>query len=207
MGVVTTRTWHQQAGRYRRGEQAVRRSEIAILRLDRGRMVVRWAAILTLASVFTVPGARAHIDTPLTPLRFLLAEWEATDTPSGDRGGRELELRDSAEASFSHLNAARRGAQRKYTSSRPVRKSAGEQSWKGAVTEHVPGRTRYCFASALSHGVYRGVSAVRTELAVAVSVGPAVTSLSGDAPPFVPWMSREASAPLSGADQAQQQQQ
>ena len=57
-----------------------------------------------------------------------------------------------------------------------------------------------------TRGVYKGVSAVRTELAVGVRVGPALASLSGEAPPFVPWMSREAAAPLSGADQAQQQQ-
>jgi transglutaminase-like putative cysteine protease len=58
-----------------------------------------------------------------------------------------------------------------------------------------------------TRGVYSGASAVRTELAVGVSVAPAVASLSDDAPPFVPWMSREAAAPLSGADPAQQQQQ
>jgi len=56
-----------------------------------------------------------------------------------------------------------------------------------------------------TRGVYKGVSAVRTELAVGVSVGPALASFTGDAPPFVPWMSRDAAAPLSGADQSQQQ--
>jgi transglutaminase-like putative cysteine protease len=58
-----------------------------------------------------------------------------------------------------------------------------------------------------TRGVYKGVSAVRTELAVGVSVGPALAALSGHAPPFVPWMSRDAAAPLSGADPAQSQQQ
>ena len=56
-----------------------------------------------------------------------------------------------------------------------------------------------------TRGVYKGVSAVRTELAVGVSVGPALASFTGDAPPFVPWMSRDATAPLSGADPSQQQ--
>jgi transglutaminase-like putative cysteine protease len=58
-----------------------------------------------------------------------------------------------------------------------------------------------------TRGVYKGITAVRSELAVGVSVGPALASLSGEAPPFVPWMSREAPAPLSGSDSAQQQQQ
>ena len=58
-----------------------------------------------------------------------------------------------------------------------------------------------------TRGVYKGVSAVRTELAVGVSVGPARASFTGQAPPFVPWMSRDAAAPLSSADPAPSQQQ
>ena len=55
------------------------------------------------------------------------------------------------------------------------------------------------------------MSAVRSELAVAVRVGPVRSAASGDALPFVPWMSREAGAPLGTDDQgrtsSQQQQQ
>jgi transglutaminase-like putative cysteine protease len=42
-----------------------------------------------------------------------------------------------------------------------------------------------------TRGVFKGVSAVRTELAVAVLVG-AAHSVSNDPLPFVPWMSRDA---------------
>jgi len=58
-------------------------------------------------------------------------------------------------------------------------------------------------------GVFKGVSAVRSELAVAVRVGPAQTTM-GDPLPFVPWMSREAdgtSVVTPSASQQQQQQQ
>jgi transglutaminase-like putative cysteine protease len=48
-----------------------------------------------------------------------------------------------------------------------------------------------------TRGVYKGVSAVRSELAVAVRVGAARPSVSGEALPFVPWMSRDAAGPLS----------
>jgi transglutaminase-like putative cysteine protease len=58
-----------------------------------------------------------------------------------------------------------------------------------------------------TRGVYKGTTAVRSELAVGVSVGPALAGTSGEAPPFVPWMSREAAAPLGTSDSAQQQQQ
>jgi transglutaminase-like putative cysteine protease len=57
-----------------------------------------------------------------------------------------------------------------------------------------------------TRGVFKGMSAVRSELAVGVSVGAALAGFGGDAPPFVPWMSREAGAPLGGSDSAQQQQ-
>jgi transglutaminase-like putative cysteine protease len=42
-----------------------------------------------------------------------------------------------------------------------------------------------------TRGVFRGVSAVRSELAVAVRVGSAQSG-AGDPAPFIPWMSREA---------------
>jgi transglutaminase-like putative cysteine protease len=58
-----------------------------------------------------------------------------------------------------------------------------------------------------TRGVYRGVTAVRTELSVGVRVGPVLASLGGQAPPFVPWMSRDASAPLGGGEPPAQQQQ
>src|SRR5207244_4383991 len=50
-------------------------------------MVVRWAAIITLSFALAVPGTRAYTETPMKPLRFLLGEWEAVGTPSGERGG------------------------------------------------------------------------------------------------------------------------
>jgi transglutaminase-like putative cysteine protease len=55
-----------------------------------------------------------------------------------------------------------------------------------------------------TRGVFKGVSAVRSELAVSVSVASAQPVLAGDVPPFVPWMSREASAPLASDDGGQQ---
>jgi transglutaminase-like putative cysteine protease len=51
-----------------------------------------------------------------------------------------------------------------------------------------------------TRGVFKGSSAMRSELAVAVSIGSGVPGFSSDATPFVPWMSREASAPLSASD-------
>jgi transglutaminase-like putative cysteine protease len=55
-----------------------------------------------------------------------------------------------------------------------------------------------------TRGVYQGVSAVRSELAVAVTVGP-VKSTGNEVMPFVPWMSREAEAPLTDQSASQQQ--
>ncbi len=53
-----------------------------------------------------------------------------------------------------------------------------------------------------TRGVFKGRSAVRSELGVAVTVGsaPAATAL-----PFVPWMSRDAVAPMGDDDASQQQ--
>jgi len=58
-----------------------------------------------------------------------------------------------------------------------------------------------------TRGVFKGLSAVRSELAVGVSVGTESVGIAGGAPPFVPWMSREAPAPLGDLTGAQQQQQ
>jgi transglutaminase-like putative cysteine protease len=60
-----------------------------------------------------------------------------------------------------------------------------------------------------TRGVFKGRTAVRSELAVAVRVGTARGSaVSDEVPSFVPWMSREAAPPASdaGSDQQQQQQ-
>jgi transglutaminase-like putative cysteine protease len=56
-----------------------------------------------------------------------------------------------------------------------------------------------------TRGIYKGASAVRSELAVAVKVGPA-PSPSGELTMFTPWLSREAGAPISDAAEQQQQQ-
>jgi transglutaminase-like putative cysteine protease len=58
-----------------------------------------------------------------------------------------------------------------------------------------------------TRGVYKGLTAVRTELAVGVRVGPALARIAGDPSPFIPWMSRDASAPLSDSETVQRQQQ
>jgi hypothetical protein len=59
--------------------------------------------------------------------------------------------------------------------------------------------------------VYKGVSAVSSELAVAVRIGPVQPQSLHliDVVPFTPWMSRDASAPLrdNETDLQQQQQQ
>jgi transglutaminase-like putative cysteine protease len=64
-----------------------------------------------------------------------------------------------------------------------------------------------------TRGVYKGVTAVSTELAVAVRVAPVKAPVSGDVLPFTPWMSRDAGVPLPDSvdverqHQEQQQQQ
>jgi transglutaminase-like putative cysteine protease len=60
-----------------------------------------------------------------------------------------------------------------------------------------------------TRGVFKGASAVRSELAVAVAVaaGPAAGAFGGEMPAFVPWMSHEALAPRLDLDADQQQQQ
>jgi transglutaminase-like putative cysteine protease len=57
-----------------------------------------------------------------------------------------------------------------------------------------------------TRGVYKGVSAVRSELGVSVRVGPVRSPLASDVVPFTPWMSRDAGAPLRDEEQSQQQQ-
>ncbi len=59
-----------------------------------------------------------------------------------------------------------------------------------------------------TRGVYKGLSAVRSELSVAVRIGPVSSAISGDLLPFTPWMSRDANAPVvDGGGVASQQQQ
>jgi transglutaminase-like putative cysteine protease len=53
-----------------------------------------------------------------------------------------------------------------------------------------------------TRGVYKGITAVRSELAVAVRVGSLRPAGGTDVLPFVPWMSREAGAPLGDVDEA-----
>jgi transglutaminase-like putative cysteine protease len=53
-----------------------------------------------------------------------------------------------------------------------------------------------------TRGVYKGVSAVRSELAVAVTMGSLRGTVSGDVLPFVPWMSRDASSASSGLEES-----
>ena len=59
-----------------------------------------------------------------------------------------------------------------------------------------------------TRGVYKGLSVVRSELAVSVSVGPVKDTSMSDIVPFTPWRSRDADAPQQGdaAEQKQQQQ-
>ena len=56
-----------------------------------------------------------------------------------------------------------------------------------------------------TRGVFKGLSAVKSELAVAVAIGPAQPALSGDVPAFVPWMSQEAMGARSHDPGGQQQ--
>ena len=56
-----------------------------------------------------------------------------------------------------------------------------------------------------TRGVFKGLSSVRSELAVGVSVG-TTPGYTGDPARFTPWMSREATAPLVDQDSQQQQQ-
>ena len=56
-----------------------------------------------------------------------------------------------------------------------------------------------------TRGVFKGLSAVRSELAVAVAVGTAQPALTGDVPAFVPWMSQEAMGARSHDEGSQQQ--
>src|SRR5262249_48394001 len=58
-----------------------------------------------------------------------------------------------------------------------------------------------------TRGVFKGVSAVRSELAVAVRVGPSQPVIAGAALPFVPWLPCEATGTFNEADGSRQQQQ
>jgi transglutaminase-like putative cysteine protease len=55
-----------------------------------------------------------------------------------------------------------------------------------------------------TRGVFKGKSAVRSELAVAVSVGPATSQIAGESMPFIPWMSREANGIITESANASQ---
>jgi len=57
-----------------------------------------------------------------------------------------------------------------------------------------------------TRGVYKGLSAVRTELAVSVRIGPVRSIHNEDAVPFTPWMSRDATVDPRDAAADQQQQ-
>lgn len=57
-----------------------------------------------------------------------------------------------------------------------------------------------------TRGVYKGATAVRSELAVAVRISSVNAPHVIDAVPFTPWMSRDAGAPLPDNDVEQQQQ-
>ena len=58
-----------------------------------------------------------------------------------------------------------------------------------------------------TRGVYKGLTAMKTELAVAVRVASVKPPVSGDILPFTPWMSRDAGAPLPDPAEAERQQQ
>jgi transglutaminase-like putative cysteine protease len=57
-----------------------------------------------------------------------------------------------------------------------------------------------------TRGVFKGNTAVKSELAVAVRVGPAQTTFAAEALSFTPWMSREAAAAVPDESEQQQQQ-
>ena len=58
-----------------------------------------------------------------------------------------------------------------------------------------------------TRGVYKGATAVRSDLAVSVCVGPVHQDVGGEALPFLPWTSRQAASPASDSDRSQEQQQ
>jgi transglutaminase-like putative cysteine protease len=60
-----------------------------------------------------------------------------------------------------------------------------------------------------TRGVFKGVSAVRSELSVSVAVGPVFSPLSNDLAPFTPWLSRDSANVIAEDDGelARQQQQ
>ena len=57
-----------------------------------------------------------------------------------------------------------------------------------------------------TRGVFKGLSAMRSELSVAVRVGASGTSLLDHAP-LMPWVSHQVTSPLAGGDASSQQQQ
>jgi len=58
-----------------------------------------------------------------------------------------------------------------------------------------------------TRGVYKGISEVRTDLAVAVRIGPVAAPHAPDEVPFIPWMSRDVTSVPRDTEAEQQQQQ
>jgi transglutaminase-like putative cysteine protease len=58
-----------------------------------------------------------------------------------------------------------------------------------------------------TRGVYKGVSAVLSDLSVAVRIGPVAAPNAADSVPFTPWMSRDVTSVPRDTDAEQQQQQ
>ncbi|HEY3161502.1 MAG TPA: transglutaminase family protein [Vicinamibacterales bacterium] len=58
-----------------------------------------------------------------------------------------------------------------------------------------------------TRGVYKGVSEVRSDLSVAVRIGPVAPPDASDSVPFTPWMSRDVTSVPRDTDAEQQQQQ
>jgi transglutaminase-like putative cysteine protease len=57
-----------------------------------------------------------------------------------------------------------------------------------------------------TRGVYKGLAGMKSELAVAVNVGTAHPVASGETLPLMPFISRDAAAPIFDSEQRQQQQ-
>ena len=78
----------------------------------------------------------------------------------------------------------------------------------GSIAQGTPASNGQSFVSGDGGTtVFKGSSAVRSELAVSVRVGSVDGSAGSDSVPFVPWMSLEAASPLPDLETSQQQQQ
>jgi transglutaminase-like putative cysteine protease len=58
-----------------------------------------------------------------------------------------------------------------------------------------------------TRGIYKGMAAIRSDLAVAVCIGPVTPPHAADSVPFTPWMSHDVTSVPRDADAEQQQQQ